>query len=30
MPNNQGAIRFYKKHGLVDEAVLLERHLKAR
>jgi ribosomal protein S18 acetylase RimI-like enzyme len=29
MPDNHAAIRFYKKHGLVDEAVLLERHLKA-
>ncbi len=28
MPNNQGAIQFYKKHGLVDEALLLERHLR--
>lgn len=26
MPDNQGAIRFYKQHGLVDEAVFLERH----
>jgi ribosomal protein S18 acetylase RimI-like enzyme len=26
MSNNQGAIQFYKKHGLVDEALLLERH----
>jgi ribosomal protein S18 acetylase RimI-like enzyme len=29
MPDNHAAIRFYKKHGLVDEAVLLERHLKS-
>ena len=29
MPDNRAAISFYKKHGLVDEAVLLERHLKA-
>jgi len=29
MPDNHAAIRFYKKHGLVDDAVLLERHLKA-
>ena len=29
MPDNYAAIRFYKKHGLVDEAVLLERHLKS-
>jgi ribosomal protein S18 acetylase RimI-like enzyme len=28
MPDNHAAIRFYKKHGLVDEAILLERHLK--
>jgi ribosomal protein S18 acetylase RimI-like enzyme len=26
MPDNAGAIRFYRAHGLVDEAVLLERH----
>jgi ribosomal protein S18 acetylase RimI-like enzyme len=26
MPDNQGAIRFYKRHGLVDEAVFLEKH----
>ena len=29
MPHNLDAIRFYKKHGLVDEAVMLERHLNA-
>ncbi|MFH1221095.1 MAG: GNAT family N-acetyltransferase [Candidatus Eisenbacteria bacterium] len=27
MPDNQGAIRFYRRHGLVDQAVLLEKHL---
>jgi GNAT superfamily N-acetyltransferase len=27
LPDNTGAIRFYKSHGLVDEAVLLEIHL---
>lgn len=27
LPNNRQAIRFYRKHGLVDEAVFLERHL---
>jgi ribosomal protein S18 acetylase RimI-like enzyme len=26
MPDNVGAIRFYRAHGLVDEAVLLEKH----
>jgi len=26
MPDNVRAIRFYRAHGLVDEAVLLERH----
>jgi len=29
MPDNQEAIRFYKKLGLVDEAIFLERHIKA-
>lgn len=29
MPYNRGAIEFYKKHGLVDEGVLLERHFIA-
>lgn len=27
MPDNEGAQRFYHAHGLVDEAVLLEKHL---
>jgi ribosomal protein S18 acetylase RimI-like enzyme len=27
MPDNEGARRFYQAHGLVDEAVLLEKHL---
>ena len=26
MPDNHGAIRFYKSHGFEDEAVYLERH----
>ncbi len=26
MPDNQGAIRFYHRHGFGDEAVYLERH----
>jgi len=26
MPDNEGAIRFYKAHGLVDEALYLEKH----
>ena len=26
MPDNEDAIRFYKRHGLVDEALFLERH----
>ena len=26
MPDNTGAIRFYKKHGLTDEAIFLEKH----
>jgi len=26
MPDNQNAIRFYRRHGLTDEAVFLERH----
>jgi ribosomal protein S18 acetylase RimI-like enzyme len=28
MPENQRAQEFYRQHGLVDEAVLLERHLQ--
>jgi ribosomal protein S18 acetylase RimI-like enzyme len=27
MPDNEGAIRFYRSHGLVDQAVFLEKHL---
>jgi len=27
MPDNERAIRFYRSHGLVDEAVFLEKHL---
>jgi ribosomal protein S18 acetylase RimI-like enzyme len=30
MPNNLPAIAFYKKHGMTDEAVLLERHFLIR
>ena len=26
MPENESAIRFYKRHGLVEEALFLERH----
>ena len=26
MPGNEGAARFYRSHGLVDEAVYLEKH----
>ncbi len=26
MPGNEGAIHFYKRHGLVEEALFLERH----
>lgn len=26
MPDNEAAIRFYKRHGLVEEALFLERH----
>ena len=26
MPGNEGAIRFYKRYGLVEEALFLERH----
>ena len=28
MPGNQHAIRFYRAHGLTDEAVYLEKHLE--
>jgi ribosomal protein S18 acetylase RimI-like enzyme len=28
MPDNEPAIRFYKKHGLVEEALFLERHFR--
>jgi ribosomal protein S18 acetylase RimI-like enzyme len=28
MPENTRAIRFYRKHGLAEEALLLERHFK--
>ena len=27
MPDNHGAIRFYRRHGLADQAILLEKHL---
>lgn len=27
MPDNEGAQRFYRAHGLLDQAVLLEKHL---
>ena len=27
MPDNAGAIRLYRQHGLVEEALLLEKHL---
>jgi ribosomal protein S18 acetylase RimI-like enzyme len=27
LPDNPGAIRFYRAHGLVDEAIYLEKHL---
>ena len=26
MPDNRGAIEFYRRHGMVDEAVFLEKH----
>jgi ribosomal protein S18 acetylase RimI-like enzyme len=29
MPGNAGAIRFYRRHGLTEEAVFLERHFPA-
>lgn len=28
MPDNDGAIRFYKRHGMTDEALFLESHFK--
>jgi ribosomal protein S18 acetylase RimI-like enzyme len=28
MPENTEAIKFYRKHGLIDQAILLERHFK--
>lgn len=28
MPENRQALAFYKRHGLVDEALLLERHIQ--
>lgn len=28
MPDNESAIRFYKRHGLVEEALFLERHFR--
>jgi ribosomal protein S18 acetylase RimI-like enzyme len=28
MPDNEAAIRFYKRHGLVEEALFLERHFR--
>jgi ribosomal protein S18 acetylase RimI-like enzyme len=28
MPDNEAAIRFYRRHGLVEEALFLERHFK--
>lgn len=30
MPGNQRTIRFYKAHGLTDEAVFLEKHFERR
>ncbi len=30
MPDNAGVLRFYKSHGLVDEAVYLEKHFSRR
>ena len=30
MPDNTGAIRFYKSHGFEDEAVYLERHFQGK
>ncbi len=29
MPDNEPAIRFYKRHGLVEEALFLERHFRS-
>ena len=29
MPDNEAAIRFYKRYGLVEEALFLERHFQA-
>jgi len=28
MPDNAGALRFYRTYGLVDEAVFLEKHFQ--
>jgi ribosomal protein S18 acetylase RimI-like enzyme len=28
MPDNHGAIAFYKSHGLIDEAIYLEKHFR--
>ncbi len=28
MPDNEGAIRFYRRHGFTEEAVFLEHHFK--
>ena len=28
MPENEGAIRFYQRHGLVEEALFLEKHFR--
>jgi ribosomal protein S18 acetylase RimI-like enzyme len=29
LPDNQGAIRFYRAHGLLDEAIYMEKHFKS-
>jgi ribosomal protein S18 acetylase RimI-like enzyme len=29
LPDNQEAIAFYKSHGMVDEAVYLEKHFSS-
>lgn len=29
LPSNQGALKFYRRHGFTDEALLLERHFQA-